>query len=66
MPVHQPPKKMHDGDRGLTMYMAPYSARKNRAKRMPEYSVWNPLTSSDSASGRSKGARLHSAKLAIP
>jgi len=28
---------------------------------MPEYSVWNPAVSSDSASGRSKGARLVSA-----
>ena len=29
---------------------------------MPEYSVWKPPTSSDSASTRSKGARFVSAK----
>ena len=34
------------------------SARKNRAKRIDEYSVWNPPTSSDSASVRSKGGRV--------
>jgi hypothetical protein len=28
---------------------------------MPEYSVWKPATSSDSASGKSNGARLFSA-----
>ncbi len=32
---------------------------------MPEYSVWYPATSSDSASGRSKGARLVSATAEI-
>ena len=35
-----------------------YSARKNRAKRMPLYSVWKPAASSDSASIRSNGVRL--------
>src|SRR5690606_8917640 len=40
----------------LTMLM--YSARKNSANFSDEYSVWKPPTSSDSASGRSKGARL--------
>ena len=29
---------------------------------IPEYSVWNPPTNSDSASGMSKGMRLVSAK----
>src|SRR5690606_4424411 len=38
-----------------------YSARKIKAKRRPPYSVWKPPTSSDSASGISNGARLHSA-----
>ena len=41
--------------------MLAYSARKNRAKRMPLYSVWKPPVSSCSASGRSNGARLVSA-----
>jgi hypothetical protein len=35
-----------------------YSAMKNMAKRIEEYSVWKPPTSSPSASGRSNGARL--------
>ncbi len=38
----------------LTMLM--YSARKNSANFIEEYSVWKPPTSSPSASGRSKGA----------
>src|ERR1039458_459863 len=48
-----------------TASMAEYSARKNSDQRKPLYSVWNPATSSDSASGRSKGARLVSATMAI-
>src|SRR3954471_10669507 len=35
-----------------------YSARKNIANLIDEYSVWNPATSSLSASARSNGARL--------
>src|SRR3954451_3557726 len=35
-----------------------YSARKNMANLIEPYSVWNPATSSLSASGRSNGARL--------
>src|SRR6187402_2693151 len=42
-----------------------YSSRKKKEKRMPEYSVWKPETSSDSASGRSKGARLQPASEAM-
>ena len=42
-----------------------YSARNIKPKRSPEYSVWKPDTSSDSASGISKGARLLSANEAI-
>jgi hypothetical protein len=38
--------------------MLMYSARKNSANLIDEYSVWNPPTSSDSASARSKGARF--------
>ena len=41
------------------------SARKNSAKRMLEYSVLNPPTSSCSASTRSNGGRLSSAVAAI-
>src|SRR5215813_14694139 len=45
-----------------TTIMFAYSARKNSAKRMPLYSVWKPPVSSCSASGRSNGARLVSAR----
>src|SRR5579859_2412201 len=48
-----------------TAIIAEYSARKNKDQRNPLYSVWNPAVSSDSASGRSKGARLVSATMAI-
>ena len=41
-----------------TVTMLMYSARKNIANLNDEYSVWKPPTSSDSASGRSNGARL--------
>src|SRR4051812_15081001 len=45
-----------------TTIMFAYSARKKSAKRMPLYSVWKPPVSSCSASGRSNGARLVSAR----
>src|ERR1700748_3055619 len=48
-----------------TIKMLTYSARKNSANFIPEYSVWNPAVSSDSASARSKGARLVSAVTAM-
>jgi hypothetical protein len=38
-----------------------YSAKKNKANVIAEYSTLNPATNSASASGRSKGARLVSA-----
>ena len=38
--------------------MLAYSAMKKTDQRRPEYSVWKPPTSSDSASARSNGARL--------
>src|SRR5579863_6270128 len=47
-----------------TAIMAEYSARKNNDQRKPLYSVWNPAVSSDSASAKSKGARLVSATIA--
>ena len=43
----------------------PYSAKKNKAKAIPEYSVLYPATSSASASVKSKGVLLDSAKLII-
>src|ERR1700757_4350916 len=48
-----------------TAIIAEYSARKKKDQRKPLYSVWNPAVSSDSASGRSKGARFVSATIAI-
>src|SRR6266478_5828091 len=48
-----------------TAIIAEYSARKNKDQRNPLYSVWNPAVSSDSASGKSKGARLVSATMAM-
>src|SRR5882757_8271040 len=41
--------------------MFAYSARKNSAKAMPEYSTWKPATISDSPSATSNGARFVSA-----
>src|SRR5271165_5160868 len=48
-----------------TASIAEYSARKKSDQRNPLYSVWKPATSSDSASGRSNGARLVSATIAM-
>src|SRR5512137_2155359 len=45
-----------------TVIMLAYSAMKNMAYFIDEYSVQKPDTSSVSASGRSKGVRLISAK----
>lgn len=42
-----------------------YSAKKKKTKIAAECSVIKPATNSDSASGKSKGARLVSAKLPI-
>ena len=42
-----------------------YSAKKKNTKIIPECSVKNPATSSDSASGKSKGVRLVSANAEI-
>src|SRR3990172_1874010 len=61
--VHAPRKKM--AGRPLTTNMAAYSAKKKKLQRRPEYSVWNPATSSLSASGRSNGARLQLANEAM-
>ncbi len=56
-PVCQPPRN-RAAAMPLTANMAPYSAMKKSSQRKPEYSVWKPATSSDSASARSNGARL--------
>src|SRR5262245_24535280 len=55
--ARQPPKNSV-AHRPETVTMLMYSARKNSANLSEEYSVWKPPTSSDSASGRSNGARL--------
>ena len=48
-----------------TIKILTYSARKNKANFIPEYSVWKPAVSSLSASARSKGARFVSAVTAM-
>ena len=47
----------------LIKMIEPYSARKNKANPILAYSTLKPDTSSDSASGKSKGARFVSAKM---
>jgi hypothetical protein len=61
---NQPPKKTITERNDMTI-MELYSARKNNANPILEYSTLNPETSSDSASGKSKGALLVSAKILI-
>src|SRR5215468_9954776 len=56
----QPPKKNTAVSAEIRIMLA-YSARKNSAKAIPEYSTWNPATISDSPSATSNGARLVSA-----
>src|SRR5262245_17263032 len=58
--LSQPPKKNTEVSAAIRIMFA-YSARKNSAKPMPEYSTWKPATISDSPSATSKGARLVSA-----
>src|SRR5580658_5551039 len=60
----QPPKKSSVATQH-TVTMLEYSAMKKPAKLMLLYSTWKPATSSFSASGRSNGMRLVSAKAAI-
>src|ERR671920_1589195 len=62
--ARQPPKNSVVAS-AETVIMLMYSARKNSANFSDEYSVWNPPTSSDSASGRSNGARLVSPTMAM-
>lgn len=58
----QPPKNMMTV-KTLINIIEPYSARKKRAKPILAYSTLKPETNSDSASGKSKGARFVSAKI---
>src|SRR6266849_10104900 len=60
----QPPKNRIVA-RHETVTMLAYSPRKNIANLKLAYSVWNPATNSDSASGRSNGRRLVSAMAAV-
>ena len=62
--ARQPPRKRVVAS-AETVTMLMYSARKNIANFSDEYSVWNPPTSSPSASGRSNGARLVSPTIAV-
>ena len=58
--LSQPPKKKTAVSAEISSMLA-YSARKNSANAMPEYSTWKPATISDSPSATSNGARLVSA-----
>src|SRR6478752_9836605 len=60
----QPPRNSVEASAD-TVVMLMYSASMNIANFSDEYSVWNPPTSSPSASGRSKGARLVSPTIAV-
>ncbi len=57
----QPPRKKRALREDLRMMLL-YSARKKRANPLAEYSTLYPETSSASASGRSNGCRLVSAR----
>jgi hypothetical protein len=59
---NQPPRNIITVSK-LIKIIDPYSARKNNAKPILAYSTLNPDTSSLSASGRSNGARLVSARI---
>ena len=60
----QPPKKRIVISEEISVTPR-YSPTKNMPNFMPEYSEWNPATSSLSASGRSNGSRRVSATPAI-
>jgi hypothetical protein len=61
---NQPPRNNKTVIR-LIKIIEPYSARKNKANPILAYSTLNPETNSDSASGKSNGARFVSAKIEI-
>ena len=62
--IKYPPKNKIE-DNVLRNTIAPYSAKKKNTKGKAEYSVINPAVNSDSDSGKSKGALLLSANIAI-
>lgn len=62
--IEGPPKKRMVPNIDIRM-IEQYSAKKNITKGIAECSVKKPATSSDSASGRSKGVRLVSANIVI-
>lgn len=61
---NQPPKK-HKAITKESHIMLEYSAKKNKANAIPEYSTLYPATISASASGKSKGALFVSASTDI-
>src|SRR5215472_779747 len=61
--IHPPSQRVTAIDE--TAIIAAYSASINNDQRRPLYSVWKPAVNSDSASGRSKGARFVSATMAM-
>ena len=63
--MSQPPKKRVAMSAEAVMMCAYSAMKKSMLNFIEEYSVWYPVTSSDSASGRSKGSRLVSAKAEI-
>jgi hypothetical protein len=58
---NQPPKNNKTNNKDINI-ICEYSAKKNKAKAIPEYSTLNPETNSDSPSVKSKGVLLVSAK----
>ena len=60
----QPPRKIIVINNDIKIIFA-YSAKKNKAKLIAEYSTLYPDTNSASASGKSKGALFVSAKAEI-
>ena len=61
---NHPPKKKRAHKLLITIILA-YYPKKNKAKPIEEYSTLYPATNSASASGKSKGALLVSAKIEI-
>tara|TARA_Y100000588_G_C13453728_1_gene585202 strand:+ start:235 stop:489 length:255 start_codon:yes stop_codon:yes gene_type:complete len=58
--LSQPPRNRMDVRTDMRAILM-YSARKNIANPIPEYSTWKPATISASPSARSKGCRFVSA-----
>jgi hypothetical protein len=58
---NQPPKNNKTNKRDIKIILE-YSAKKNKAKAIPEYSTLKPETNSDSPSVKSKGVLFVSAR----